>query len=113
MIKRLVDKPIVAGIVTAIVTMTYCGVVALFFMLMENAGSNQSDPPAFFVIGFMLILFVLSAAVCGILVFGVPIFFLIQKQIRSAGVYMAANLITFALVLVLIANILLLSQIIN
>jgi len=107
-LKRLIERPLLAGFVSAIMVITYCGVIVMFFYLMEEVfpASEQN----FFLMAFMLVLLVLSAAVCGILVFGVPIFYLIQKEIRKSGIYMASNLITFVLFLVIVANVILLNE---
>ena len=111
-VKRLIEKPILAGIVSSVLVITYCGLIALFFFMAENIFPTAGGPN-FALISFMLVLFVLSAAVCGILVFGLPIYFLIQKEIKKAGQYMVANLVAIVFFLIVIANLILLAQVIS
>ena len=111
--KKLMEKPILAGIVSSILVITYCGLIALFFKFIDIVIPNGESGPEFFIIGFMLILFVLSAAVCGILIFGMPSYYIIQKQIPKAIYFLIASLLSFVFFLILIANILLLNQVLK
>lgn len=108
-IKRLVEKPLLAGIMSGIVTITYVGLITAAMFGMENILPGGQGPQ-YAVIFFMLVLFVLSAAICGVLVFGVPIYFLMQKEINKAGMYVAANLATFVFLLIVIGNLVLLAE---
>lgn len=111
-IKRLIEKPILAGIVSGIVTITYVGLISAALSNMENFFSGN-EAPEYVIAFFMLMLLVLSAAICGILVFGVPIYFLNKKEMNKAGLYIAGILATFVFLLIVIANFLLLAETIS
>ncbi|MBU0731593.1 hypothetical protein KKC88_01800 [Patescibacteria group bacterium] len=109
-VKKLIEKPILAGIASSVLVITYCGVIAIFFILAGETSFAPVDGPNFFFFIFMLILFVLSAAVCGVLVFGLPVYFLIQNDIKKASLYLAAILAAIVFFLVVVANLILLAQ---
>lgn len=69
------------GLLQALGVFSYCGLIGIFFISMEKFGSKQPD---FLMIAFMLFLFVISAAVTGSLVFGYPVYLLINKKIKEA-----------------------------
>ena len=74
-------KPYLVGLFQALGISIYCVLVMLFFQIMgkSNIEANQM------VLGIlMLILLVLSAAISGLIVFGLPVYLAINKKIKEA-----------------------------
>jgi ABC-type Fe3+-siderophore transport system permease subunit len=72
------------GIVNALGAFTYVAAIVLFIASLQNP--NTPDPPEFQIlvpIGFLM-LFVLSAAVMGMLIFGAPVMLYIDGKKKEA-----------------------------
>ncbi|MFA6307298.1 MAG: hypothetical protein WCS88_03765 [Patescibacteria group bacterium] len=84
----------------------YCSLVALFFRLM---GNNQvENAPEIWGIALMLFLLVFSAAVCGLLVFGYPIYLIIQHNIKRALQILAFNFLYAVIMFIIILSVIIL-----
>lgn len=73
--------PAIVGLLQTVGVTLYCSLISFFFVSMDKI---QTDAPS--VIGLLLILFifVFSAAVCGLLVFGYPLFLAFNKKLKEA-----------------------------
>jgi hypothetical protein len=79
-LKKLTPNSI--GLLQAIGVIIYCSIIAGFFYLMEKI---SPEPPMMMTgVALMLFLFVFSAAVTGLLVFGYPAYLAINKNVKEA-----------------------------
>lgn len=70
-----------AGIMVGLIESLYVIVIAL---LMINLTALMVNVEEVFAIGLVLMLLVFSAAISGVLVFGLPIYLFLQKRIKDA-----------------------------
>jgi len=91
------------GFGSAILEIIYCALVAWLLTSFEHVAPQ---PGVMFPV-FMLLLVVFSAALSGFLIFGYPVYLVVQKEIRSAIMTMSVSLATL-----LIAAIIFLSSVI-
>jgi len=68
------------GLLQAAGVTAYCALIGGFFWLMDKISLN----PGFVGIFLMLTLFVFSAVVCGLIVFGYPAYLALNKKIKEA-----------------------------
>lgn len=78
-----IDKMSVAlvGFIQAIGVAIYCSLISLFLWTM---GHNIENAPEIASGAVMLMLLVFSAAICGTLVFGYPVYLTFDKNIKKA-----------------------------
>lgn len=69
------------GLLQAAGVVIYCLLISGLFYLLSQTSIKL---PQFFGMAFMLTLLVFSAAVCGLTVFGYPVYLAINKNIKSA-----------------------------
>ena len=91
-------SPNLIGFLQALGVAIYCSLVALFFWSM---GNNVEKSPEFLGMALILFLLVFSATVCGILVFGYPIYLVIQKDVKRA-VKILAHTLFYSIIIFLI-----------
>jgi hypothetical protein len=72
--------PSLIGFLQALGVGIYCALIAGLFSLLEKSFAT----PGYLGFALMLILLVFSAAVCGFLVFGYPVYLLLNKQTKEA-----------------------------
>jgi len=99
-------SPVLVGLLQAIGVAIYCSLVAIFFRLMNS--SRIENSPEIWGIALMLFLLVFSAAVCGILVFGYPIYLIAQRDVKKALNILAYTLLYAIIIFVLILLIIIL-----
>ncbi|MFH0818833.1 MAG: hypothetical protein V1898_02450 [Patescibacteria group bacterium] len=88
------------GLVQAVGVSVYCLLIAGFFWVMDNFAPDSEN--MIFAMSIMLMLLVLSAAICGLTVFGYPLYLVINKEVKKA-LYVLAW--TFLFLLLIIAKI--------
>jgi len=71
----------VYGIGGGVMEAIYCFFIAVLFRLMDNL---ISGPPSAFTLLLFLLIFVFSAAVSGLLIFGYPVFLITKKKYEEA-----------------------------
>jgi len=98
-LKDLTKNPFKGGFISAASTLVYVAIIAIIFMLMSKM---QSVPPEFLGIIFVLSLLVLSAAICGTLVFGMPILLFIDKDFKRGLSFLGYTIVWFAIFTVVI-----------
>ena len=99
-VEKLLQKPqdpSLVGLLQAIGVTIYCALIGGFFFLMEKVAIT----PGFFGIFLMLTLFVFSAAVTGLIVFGYPAYLALNRKIKEAISVLAYTLL-YALVAILL-----------
>ena len=69
------------GILQALGIAAYCGLIALLFIALDEF---MQQPPQYFIMIFMLILLVFSAAVTGMLYFGYAGYLALRQKIKDA-----------------------------
>ena len=99
-IKKL--SPSLIGLAQAIGVFVYCLLISLFFKFMESA---SIEPPQLFGIMVMLALLVVSAAITGLLVFGIPVYFVINKEVKKALIILGYTFLYILLVILIIISI--------
>jgi len=70
------------GLIQSLVVFAYCFLVGILFMYGDSIFTGEKA--AFVGIAMVLVLLVFSAAIMGLVVFGYPIYFFIQKNIKKA-----------------------------
>ncbi|MBU2229449.1 hypothetical protein KJ810_03525 [Patescibacteria group bacterium] len=80
-----------AGIMVGLIESLYVIVIAL---LMINLTALMVNVEEVFAIGLVLMLLVFSAAISGVLVFGLPIYLFLQKRIKDAMKIMVTTFLT-------------------
>jgi hypothetical protein len=74
-------KPYLIGLFQALGISVYCVLVVLFFQIMENNPIKSNK----LITGLLiLIILVFSVAICGLIVFGRPVYLAINKKIKEA-----------------------------
>ena len=74
-------KPYLIGLFQALGISVYCILIVLFFQGMENSSIKVNEIIAG---SLILIILVLSAAISALIVFGRPVYLVINKKIREA-----------------------------
>jgi len=74
-------NPALIGLFQALATLIYCALITGLMILMDK---SDITPPGFLSLLLMLFLLVFSAAICGTLVFGYPIYLMHNKKIKPA-----------------------------
>ncbi len=74
-------NPSLFGLYQALGVTFYCALIGGFFILMQRFNFT---PPEYVAITLMLVLLVFSAAICGLLVFGYPVFLVLNKKKNDA-----------------------------
>lgn len=95
-------KVIGTGIVSGAAEALYCFVIAGFI---TSIGERNIEKNPFVGFSFMLILFVMSAAISGLLVFGYPTYLAFKKDFKSAvlaSVSSVATIVVIALIFIAI-----------
>ena len=82
MCKDFSKKTYLVGLVQAAGVTMYCLFVSWVFSFLRNFPDSQL--PTLFVPAFMLMFLVFSAALTGSLVFGYPVYLLVNKEIKRA-----------------------------
>jgi len=72
--------PSLIGFLEALGVSIYCALIAGLFTLLEKFIAG----PGYLGVALMLILLVFSAAVCGFLIFGYPVYLILNKQTKKA-----------------------------
>ena len=75
------NKSLLLGFIFAAGVLVYVGLVAWF---MSSLSMNAEGLPMATSMLFMLLIFCFSAAVVGTLIFGRPIYLLLEKQVKEA-----------------------------
>jgi len=99
-------SPAQVGLMQAIGVGIYCSLIAFFLWSMGN--SVEHAVPEFLAGVIMLFLLVFSVAICGILVFGYPVYLLIQKDTRRALSILGYHLLYAIIILIIFLLIVLL-----
>jgi uncharacterized membrane protein len=88
------------GFLGGILEATYCFLIASGLLILSNTMPQPKVP----LVGFLLflLLFVFSAAISGILVFGYPGYLVIQKRYQEALMTFLTTLVTIAIIGLLI-----------
>lgn len=73
----------------------YCFLIASFFNYMERF-SGMPDPPHALGALIMLLLLVVSATICGVLVFGYPVYLILRQNTKRA-IKIIAYTITYSI----------------
>ncbi|MFH0779822.1 MAG: hypothetical protein V1928_03085 [Parcubacteria group bacterium] len=93
--------PALIGFFQALGIAIYCGIVAGIFNLAERFFKDKPDSA--FAPALMLTLLVFSAALCGLIVFGYPIYLAMNKDIKKAlRVLFYTLLFVLAIILIII-----------
>jgi len=88
------------GLFQALGISAYCILVVLFFKVMEN---SNLQPNQMVVGALVLIVLVLSAAICGLIVFGRPLYLVINKKVKEALIILSYTfLYLLAIILIII-----------
>ncbi|MDD5043279.1 MAG: hypothetical protein PHD51_01265 [Patescibacteria group bacterium] len=104
MCTKLVQKPMWGGLLSAIVTLLYCALMAFFMNWMGKNVAGDSILNIVLVLGLL----VFSVSVCGVLVFGIPAYLFFKKDVKEGFIYLGHTMIwMFLLVLILVMAILL------
>ncbi len=74
-------KPWFIGLAQALGVIIYCLFVSGVFQLMKK---SNIQPPEFLIATFMMTFLVFSAATTGSLVFGYPVYLMMNKEIKKA-----------------------------
>ena len=90
--------PALLGLIQAVGVIIYVAIISGLLTLM---GKIAEQPADFFAASIMLLLLVFSAAICGALVFGYPVYFLINKNVKKALATLGYTLLYFAIVLII------------
>ncbi len=98
-LKDLSKNPFKGGFISAAFTLVYVAAIALVFILLDRM---TAVPPEFLGIIFVLSLLVLSAAVCGTLVFGIPVLLFIDKEYKKGLSFLGYTLVWFAIFVIII-----------
>lgn len=95
------DKPktVPYGIYAGLLEGVYIALVSFFMMHADQWLGSVQEPPAPFII--MLLLFVFSAGLSGLIVFSYPVFLITQKKFRDAVLTVLITLITLLFLFVL------------
>ncbi len=93
------------GLIAALGTVLYCGLIALFFSLMAKSTAK----PGFFGFFLMLLLFVFSAAITGTTVLGFPVYLAVVKKKISEALNVLSFTLLFTLAIILIVTILIIT----
>jgi hypothetical protein len=80
-----------SGILMGLLESLYVVTVAL---IMNNLSSMMVNVAEIFAAGLMLMLFVFSASVSGVLVFGLPIYLFVQKRVKDGIRVMVTTFLT-------------------
>lgn len=92
----MTNKSLKFGIMGGLLEVIYIVLVALF---MQNSEKWFSGPGVFGII-FMLTIFVLSAALSGLLVLGYPVYLALQKNFKEAILTVLASLAVIFVLLI-------------
>ncbi len=74
-------KPYLIGLFQSLGVIIYCALLALFFTAMDSIMTSQEQVV---VMAIMLVIFVFSAAVTGLAVFGYPAYLVFNKKVKPA-----------------------------
>ncbi len=99
------QKASTVGALSALATVLYCGLIALFFNFMAKSTAK----PGFFGFFLMLLLLVFSAAITGTTVFGFPVYLAVVKQKMAEALNVLAFTLLFTLVIILVVAILIIT----
>lgn len=86
------------GLTQALAIALYCFLIASFISLMEKV---KLTPEPFIIGMIMLILLVVSATICGIIVFGLPLLLILDKETKKALRILAFTILYLALFFIL------------
>lgn len=102
--KILKLKPSIIGLLQAIGVCVYCLLIAL---LLQGLNSANATPPRLLGGALLLILLVISAAICGALVFGIPAILALDKEIKKALFVLGYTFLYLILIFIIILTIIL------
>ena len=91
------------GFLQALGLIIYCSLIAGLFWLADNFINGS---PVFLTTTLMLFLFVFSAAVTGLIVFGYPVYLALKQQIKEA-LFVFAYTLLYSLVVIIVTAIIL------
>ena len=98
MSKIFTKNPALTGFIQALGVIVYTSLVAFLIKAMENINSEGE----IFNIVFVLTLLVFSAAISGLIVFGYPVFLVIQKKTKKALKVLGYTLFFLLILLLLV-----------
>ena len=84
------------GFLQALGVVIYCGLISLLFN-----GNFQPASPAILTSVVVLLIFVFSAAITGLLVFGYPTYLALQKKFKAALTILGYTLFYFLVIILL------------
>lgn len=90
--------PAIIGLKQALGVAIYCGLVSAFFRMMEQADAKVDN---FVMATVMLLILVFSAAITGALVFGYPVYLIINKEVKK-GLAVLGHTFLFLLLIIII-----------
>ena len=73
-------NPSTIGLLQAIGITIYCLLIAGLFQLLERFSTSS---PEYVVMALILILLVFSAALCGFILFGYPVYLILNKKLKE------------------------------
>ncbi|MEI6288779.1 MAG: hypothetical protein WCP18_04405 [bacterium] len=91
------------GIIAGLLESVYVLLVGVMFLLVQSFSSGPAQPGGLVVVLFFasfLTLLVLSVAISGVLVFGLPAYYFLQKKYREGVVAVLATIATVAIFLI-------------
>ncbi|MBU1202772.1 hypothetical protein KKH39_01885 [Patescibacteria group bacterium] len=75
-------SPAFLGLLQALGVVIYCLIIGFFFSFMAKYGNKEADN--ILTTALMLTILVFSAAVTGLIVFGRPVYLVMQKKVKEA-----------------------------
>jgi len=94
-------SPFFIGFLQAVGVSAYCFIIVGFFFLMDKYMPTSSEP-MFIGAGIMLIIFVLSAAITGSMVFGYPVYLILKENKIKEGLQILGFFTLFLLGIIII-----------
>ncbi len=97
-IREIVNKGIIAGLIEA----AYIIIISLFVLSAGAIFPANSPLMALGLVAFVILL-VISVSITGIIIFGVPVYFLLNKKYQQALTFLGSSLLTLLVVFLLFA----------
>ncbi len=90
--------PSLIGLFQALGAIIYCALISGLFRLMDELAVK---PPEFMIAMIMLFLLVVSAAISGLLVFGYPLYLVLQGKTKEGLIILAYTFLYSVIILIL------------
>ncbi len=102
-LKTMKKTPLLIGFLESLGIIAYCLLISGFFLILDRVEAN---PPQFLGVAFMLVIFVLSAAISGSIVFGYPVYLILKENKIKEGLQTLGYFALFLLGIIIVALVL-------